>query len=438
MWLHDKTIRNTRPGPKLQKLSDGDGLYLFVQPSGAKWWRFRYVFNDREKMLSVGVYPRITLAEARSRREELRKQIAKGIDPSAERKAQKRSRATTFEAIAREWWEKRRHTWSEEYAKVVITRFEQGVFPLIGSNPINALVAADFLDCLQRLEKRGVIETAHKVQGKCSEVMRYAVATRRADRDPVIDLKGALTPVKRKHYASITYPSEVGALLRTIDGYKGKSTIVHCALRLLPLVFVRSSELRYARWEEFDLDHAQWKIPAERMKMDIPHIVPLSKQSLAILRELHPYTGPTGYLFPSIRSFSRPISENTINAALRRMGYTKDEMTGHGFRSMASTLLNEQGWNADAIERQLAHCEENEVRAAYNYAQHLPERRKMMQAWADYLEGLRDGKKADAEADVSDRAHDPKESKERGGRRRDRQSRVRRRVARQFEREARE
>jgi len=213
------------------------------------------------------------------------------------------------------------------------------------------------------------------------------IATRRGP-------QGALPPVKHRHYATITYPSEIGGLLRAIDGYQGKSRVVQAALRLLPLVFVRSSELRYATWEEFDLDDGQWKIPAERMKREFPHIVPLSKQAVAVLRELHPFTGPDGLVFPGVRSAAQPISENTVNAALRRMGFTAEEMTGHGFRSMASTLLNEQGWEPDAIERQLSHIDENEVRAAYNYAQYLPVRRKMMQAWADYLDTLRGEQKS--------------------------------------------
>jgi integrase len=389
MRLSDTMIRKTAPGPKPQKLSDGDGLYLLVQPNGARWWRMRYHVNGREKMLSVGTYPEVSLQAARRRRFEIREQVAEGIDPSQERKAEKASRATTFELVTREWWERRKHLWSEEYASAVITRFEQDVFPVIGTKPVKSLTAADFLDCLEKMQKRGVLETAHKVKGKCSEVMRFAVATRRADRDPLNDLKGALPPVKSRHHASIVYPSQVGALLRAIDGYQGKSRVVLAALKLLPLVFVRSSELRYATWEEFDLDGAQWKIPAERMKIANPHIVPLSRQAVSILRELHPFTGPGGLVFPGIRSAVQPLSENTLNAALRRLGYTKDEMTSHGFRSMASTLLNEQGWPPDAIERQLAHCEENGVRAAYNYAEYLPQRRQMMQAWADYLDGLR-------------------------------------------------
>lgn len=389
MRLTDTLIRKTPAGPKPVKLADGDGLYLVVQPNGSRWWRMRYFFAGREKMLSVGTYPEISLKDARARRFEIREQVAKGIDPSQERKAEKESRATTFELVAREWYEKRKHLWSEQYAGAILTRFEQDVFPVIGDKPVRTVGAADFLDCLEKMQKRGVLETAHKVKGKCSEVMRYAVATRRAARDPIADLRGALPPVKPRHHAALIYPSEVGALLRAIDGYQGKSRVVVAALKLLPLVFVRSSELRYAMWEEFDLDAGQWRIPAERMKVSNPHIVPLSRQAVAILHELHPFTGPTGLVFPGIRCGARPLSENTLNAALRKLGYAKDEMTSHGFRSMASTLLNEQGWSPDAIERQLAHCEENGVRAAYNYAEYLPQRREMMQAWADYLDCLR-------------------------------------------------
>lgn len=393
MRLNDTIVRSAKPESKQRKLFDGGGLYLLVKPNGARWWRMKYYFAGIEKMHSIGVYPAVSLKLARKRRDEVREQITLGIDPASKRKADKRARANTFEAITREWCGRRQKNWSREYSTGVMTRFEQDVFPLIGSKPVNTLGAADFLDCLERMQKRGVLETAHKVRAKCSEVMRYAVATRRADRDPIVDLKGALPPVKHKHYASITDPKQVGGLLRAIDGYQGKSHVVRAALRLLPLVFVRSVELRHATWNEFDLDGAQWKIPAERMKMKDPHIVPLARQAIVVLRELEPFTGPHGYLFPAVRTTARPISENTINAALRRLGYSKDEMTGHGFRSMASTLLNEQGWKPDAIERQLAHGEEDDVRAAYNYAEYLPERRKMMQSWADYLDALRADRK---------------------------------------------
>ncbi len=393
MYLTDSIIKTTRPTDKPQRLMDGDGLYLLVQPTGSLWWRLRYYVEGKERLMSLGTYPEVTLKQARERRHGIRSQVANGEDPAEKLKVAKRRLGMTFELVSREWWEKRKHLWKGKYGEVILIRLEKDIFPYIGNRPIHKLDAADFLECFERMEKRGVLETAHKVKTKCSKVMRYAVATRRAERDPIVDLKGALTPVKRKHYATIVSPPLVGELLRNIDGYHGKSRVVHCALRLLPLVFVRSSELRYARWEEFDLDAAQWKIPAQRMKVPVPHIVPLSRQAVSVLKELLPLTGPDGYLFPSIRSAARPMSENTVNAALRNMGYASDEMTGHGFRSMASTLLNEQGWAVDAIERQLAHTEQNEVRAAYNYAEYLPERRQMMQAWADYLDSLRAPKK---------------------------------------------
>ena len=285
----------------------------------------------------------------------------------------------------------RKAIWSTDYAQNIARRLEQHVFPWIGSKPIKDLTAADVLEALQRVEKRGKSETAHRTRANCGDVFRYAVATRRAERDPTVDLKGALAPVQSKHYPSVKRPEQVGQLLRAIEGYDAKALWVTSALRLLPMVFVRPGELRLARWEEFDLDRAEWRIPAERMKMRSPHIVPLATQAVGILRELNPVTGPNGCVFPSIRSSARPMSENTVNAALRRLGYTAAEMTGHGFRSIASTLLNEQGWNSDAIERQLSHGERDKVRGAYNFAEYLPERRKMMQAWADYLVRLKEG-----------------------------------------------
>lgn len=389
MPLNERVIRSIKPTLKPKKLSDQGGLYLLIQPSGSRWWRVRYRFEGREQLLSVGTFPTVSLDDARCRRDEIRWQVSRGIDPSAKRKADKAASASTFEDVAREWWKKRRHLWKGKYSGVILKRFERYIFPYIGKRPIGRLSAADFYECLESMEKHGVLETAHKMRSKCSAVMRYAVATRRAERDPVVDLRGALAPVKPVHYAAITVPAEVGRLLRAIDGYCGKSHVVHCALKLLPLVFVRSAELRYANWSEIEFDSATWRIPASRMKRPLPHLVPLSSQALRILKELRALTGADRFIFPGLRSVSRPISENSINAALRTMGYSREEMTGHGFRSMASTLLNEQGWSPDAIERQLAHLEPNDVRAAYNYAQYLTERRRMMQAWADYLDALR-------------------------------------------------
>jgi integrase len=387
--LTDSAIRSAEPGPKPYKMYDADGLFLVVTPSGGRWWRFKYMFERREKQLSLGTYPDVPLKRAREKRDEARRLVADGLDPAAQRRAERRALVSSFEAVALEWLEQKTPTWTPDYATIVRRLLERDVFPWIGSRPVATLHAADVLDCLRRIQRRGALETAHRARANCSQILRYAVATRRAERNPIVDLHGALPPVRSRHHASITEPAKVGELLRAIDGYRCKSISVSCALRLAPLVFTRPGELRWATWEEINLDGAEWRIPAERMKMRSPHVVPLSRQAVEIFREIHAYSGPTGYVFPSIRSFTRPISENTVNAALRRLGYTTDEMTGHGFRSIASTLLNEHGWNPDAIERQLAHGEQNGVRAAYNYAEHLPLRRQMMQAWADYLDTLR-------------------------------------------------
>lgn len=336
------------------------------------------------------MYPDVSLKVARERRDDMRKQLANGIDPSVKRRAEKAAGADSFEAVAREWFEKFSANWAETHSNKIIRRLEKDVFPWLGSRPVGQITPPDLLACLRRIEARGALDTAHRAHQNCGQILRYAIATGRAERDPAADLRGALPPVNGGHFASITDPAGIGALLRALDGYEG-TLVARCALRFAPLVFVRPGELRKAEWSEFDLGNAEWRIPAERMKARVLHIVPLSAQAVAIMRELEPLTGSGRYVFTSLRTSSRPMSENTINAALRRLGYSGDQMTGHGFRSMASTLLNEQGWNRDAIERQLAHGERDEVRAAYNYAQHLPERRKMMQSWADYLDGLRTG-----------------------------------------------
>jgi integrase len=351
------------------------------------------LFEGREKLLSLGTYPDTPLGKARDKRDAARRLLADGIDPSAHRKATKAAKSdeNSFEGVAREWHVKQLRKWTEDHANRILRRLEADVFPWLGRKPVGQVTAPELLTVLRRIEARGVIETAHRARADCSKVFRYAIATGRAERDSAADLRGALPPVVTNHHASITEPRKVADLLCDISAYEG-SFITRCALRLAPLVFVRPNELREAKWPEFDLDARDWRIPAERMKSRAPHIVPLSKQAVAILRELHPLTGSDQYLFPSVRSTKRPMSDNTINAALRRLGYAKDEMTGHGFRSMASTILNEQGkWNPDAIERQLAHGERDKVRGAYNYAEYLPERRKMMQAWADYLEALENG-----------------------------------------------
>lgn len=391
MPLTDVAVRTAKPTSKPVKMYDEGGLFLIVTPSGGKWWRFKYRIDGKEKLLSLGTYPDVSLKDARIKRDEARKQVAADIDPSQHRKAKKaakvESAANSFEVVAREWFGKYQSIWVASHADKIIRRLEKDIFPWIGNRPISEITAPELLSALRRIEQRGAIETAHRAQQNCGQVFRYAIATGRAERDPTADLKGALPPAAVKHHASITDPKAIGALMRSINGYEGQPT-TRCALRLAPLVFVRPSELRKAEWTEFDLEKAEWRIPAARMKMREQHIVPLSTQAIEVLKELHRFTGSGRFVFPGARTNGRPMSENTVNAALRRLGYGTDDMTGHGFRSMASTLLNEQGWNKDAIERQLAHAERDSVRAAYNYAEHLPERKKMMQAWADYLDSL--------------------------------------------------
>jgi integrase len=390
--LTDKAIQAAKPKARPYKLADGEGLTLLVKPIGSKLWRFRYRHEGREKMLGFGSYPDTSAKLAREKREQARKLLAQGLDPSGTRQAEKAARNNTFEAIAREWLTLQQERLAPAtYAKAVWT-LETLVFPHLGTRPIDRITAADVLRVLKRIEGRGLRETAHRTRQRISQVCRYAVVTERAQHDVTLNLRGALAAVVSTNHAAITEPAKIGELMRSIDSYKGQAT-TWCALRIAPLVFVRPGELRHAEWSEFDLDgdDPQWRIPAEKMKMRGQHIVPLSKQVVKILEELKALTGSGRYLFPALTTTRRCMSENTINLALRRMGYTNEEMTGHGFRSMASTSLNEQGWHPDLIELQLAHAERNSVRAAYNKAQRLPERRKMMQAWADYVDNLRAG-----------------------------------------------
>jgi len=377
---------------------DGRGLYVEISPSGGRWWRFKYRFGGKEKRLSLGVYPDVSLKDAREKLDEARKHLVGGRDPGALRKATELTAtdetAVTFEVIAREWFALNSRKWAPSHGDRIIRRLELNIFPWLGTRPIQDIKASELLATLRRIEGRGAHETAHRALQNCARIFRYAVVIDRTDRDIARDLAGALAPVLEQHHASITDPRGVGALLRAIKGYQG-SVVTKCALRLAPLVFVRPGELRKAEWSEFDLAKSEWRIPAMRMKMKAPHLVPLSRQPVAILDELRPLTGSGRLVFPGEIDKNRPMSDNTILSALRRLGYATTEMTGHGFRSMASTLLNEQGWNADAIERQLAHAERNAIRAAYNYADYLPERRKMMQEWADYLDRLSLGSKQD-------------------------------------------
>ena len=396
MSLTDKAIRNAKPRAKSFKLTDGAGLYLEVMPNGSRYWRMRYRIAGKDTRVAFGVYPSVSLAEARERGDDLRRALRDGRDPSAERRAAKvravLSGESTFEGIARQWLAGQKKSMAPmTYAKAERT-LEAKAFPWIGARPIAEIDAPEVLAVLKRIEGGGARETAHRVKARIGQVFRYAIAHGMATRDPSADLRGALAPVVSRSHAAVTDPAAVGELLRALDDYQGQLA-TRCALRLAPLLFVRPGELRHAEWAELDLDAALWRIPAGKMKMREPHTVPLSTQALAILRELQPLTGRGRYLFPGLRTASEPMSENTINAALRRMGFDKDTMTGHGFRAMASTRLNELGWAPDVIERQLAHADRNKVRAAYNRAQYMAERQKMMQAWADYLDGLRAGGK---------------------------------------------
>jgi integrase len=391
MALSDIKVKNAKPFEKPYKLSDEKGLYLLVNPNGAKYWRFKYRFDGKEKLLSLGIYDDVSLAKARSKRDDARKLLADKIDPGLVKQTEKRTRqavlANSFEIIGREWHNKFSPKWTPKHGQRILSCLVKDIFPWLGNRPISEITAPEILTTLRRIENRGAIETAHRIQQNCSQIFRYAIATGRAERDPAMDLKGAIPPAKKRHYATITAPHAIGELMRSIQDYHG-SFITKCALQLAPLLFIRPGELRHLEWSEISIDNAEIRIPKEKMKARAPHIVPLSSQAVKIIKELHPLTGQYKYLFPSGRSSKRAMSENTINGALRRLGYTKEEITSHGFRSMASTILNEQGWNRDAIERQLAHAERNNIRAAYNYAEYLPERRKMMQHWANYLEKL--------------------------------------------------
>ena len=392
MPLTDTAIRAIKPTSKTAKYFDGGGLYLEVAPSGGKWWRLKYRFQGKEKRISLGTYPTIGLKEARERREDTKKILANGIDPSAQRQAIKASITSidqdSFEVVTREWFDKHVVNLAPSYSKKVRSLFERQIFPVLGAKPIAEVEPTDVLSAARHVEQTGAIETAHRLIQICGQVFRYAIATGRTKYDVSTGLHAALPKVNVKHMATLTDKKRIGQLLRAIDAYGGFFP-VRCALKLAPLLFVRPGELQKAEWAEFDLPAAEWRLPASKMKMRQRHIVPLSRQALSVLAELQAYTGNGQFLFPSIRTTTKPIALESMLVAIRSMGFTQDEMTMHGFRGMASTLLNEMGYNRDWIERQLAHGERDHVRAAYNYAEHLPERRQMMQEWADYLDEMK-------------------------------------------------
>lgn len=393
MPLTDMKVKAAKPQAKEYKLSDGGGLYLLVTPTGGKLWNLKYRFGGKEKRLSFGAYPVISLADARQRREVAKKLLANDTDPSETKKAQKATQGeldvNSFEVVAREWHSKFAHTWVASHAQHKLERLEKNVFPWIGKLPIKEITAPDVLAVLRRMESRNILDTAHRVRFECGAIFRYAIATGRAVRDPSADLKGALPPVKNGHHAAPTDPKVVAPLLRAIDEFQG-SFIVKCALQLAPMLFVRPGELRAAEWSEIDFDSAEWNIPAQKMKMKIAHLVPLPRQAIEILEALRPLTGHSRYVFPGHRSPLRCMSDNALNAALRRMGFEKSEITTHGFRAMARTILDEVlQVRPDFIEHQLAHAVKDPNGRAYNRTAHLVERKKMMQLWGDYLDGLK-------------------------------------------------
>jgi len=400
--LTDTAIRKAKPADKARKLADGGGMYLLIKPDDGRYWRMDYRFGGKRKTLALGVYPTVTLADARQRREDARRLLANGTDPGEVRAAEKAAAAVaaalsvdTFEAAARHWLKKREASGDTAETTLVKDRWrlETYLYPVIGARPIAEITARELRDTLRPIEESGKQETASRVKITAGQVFRWAVLEGMAETDPTAPLRGLFTTPTPTHRAALTDPAKIGELLRAIDRFTGRLTTLS-ALKLAPLTFVRPGELRKAEWSEFDLDGGIWRIPAASMKMKAAHLVPLSAQAVEVLRDLHPLTGSGVLVFPAIGTSGKPMSENTVNQALRRLGYAKDEMTGHGFRSMAATRLNEMGWNADAIERQLAHAESNKVRAAYTHAaQYLDERTRMMQAWADYLDGLRHGAK---------------------------------------------
>ena len=384
--LTDKAIIQAKPKEKVYRLSDniGNGLSLEVAPEGGKRWRFRYRFQGTPKMISLGTYPLVPLKEARDKATESKKKVEQGIDPAIKQNVTHNE--NTFQAVAKEWFDRFTHTATPRYSAEVWSRLERDVFPFIGSKPLTDIDAPTVLALLRRTEERGIVITTHKIKSHISQIFKYAIACGLAYADPSRDLAPALMNRVSKPMPAIIEPKEVGKLMVAISGYA--KPVVRSALLLAAMTFVRPGELRKAEWAEFDMDAAEWRISADKMKMKRPHIVPLSTQVLEVLRKLQPITGHSMYLFPSIRTDARPMSDMTVNAALRTLGFSNEEMTGHGFRAMANSLLAEQGWSVDAIERQLAHIEGNKIRAAYHRSEHLEERRRMMQAWSDYLDGL--------------------------------------------------
>ena len=385
--LSNASIRTAEPRDKAFKLFDTDGLFLLVRPSGERDWRMTYRVQGHETLLSLGPYPTVSLSQARLKLKRAKQRLLEGADPSVERRTEKGTSDDSFEAIARDWFAIQSARWLPGHADKIIRRLERDIFPWIGKRPVKTLKPAHLLACLKRIEARGNLETARRASQNICRVFRFAIASRRCAHDPCAALQGALLPTNQKRQGSIADPKEFGQLLRAIDAYSG-SHAVRTALALAPLVFVRPGELRAAEWSEFHIGAQEWRIPGARMTAGIPHIVPLSKQALALLKDIQPATGNGKYVFPSPRSWTRPLSNVALLAALRRMGYEQGTLTVHGFRATAATLLKERGFNRRYIEKQLAPGKRRQVRG-YNYAAFLPQRKVMMQEWADYLDLLR-------------------------------------------------
>ncbi len=393
MPLTNIDAKNAKPKDKTYRLSDERGMYLEITKTGGKYWRLKYRYGGKEKRLALGVYPEITLKKARDLRDKARLQLKDGIDPSAYKRATKGTQsdqaANSFQVVATEWYAKEKPHWSESHAKRVLRAMERDLFPYLGKRPIIEITAPELLTALRRVESRGAIETAHKVKQVAGQVFRYGVATGRAERDPSGDLRGALSKQVTKHLASITDPKQVGHLLVAMDGYQGGPT-VRAALSLSPLLLCRPGELRHMEWAEINWEDKRWEISAAKMKMKMPHIVPLSKQALEVLLELQLLTGQGKYVFPNPRGASRPLSENGVRVALRTLGYDKETITPHGFRAMGRTILDEVlGYRIEWIECQLAHAVRDANGRAYNRTTYLKQRREMLQKWADYLDSLR-------------------------------------------------
>ncbi len=391
MALTNTAVSNAKPREKQYRLTDAQGMYLLVTPAGAKYWRLDYILNGKRKTFAIGKYPTINLKTARKKRDHAKSLVADGIDPVQYRKASKKHRnrevTNSFETISTEWFVLQNKTWTHGHARTVKGRLERDITPWLGSRPMEEITAPDILTVLRRIEARGAGETAHRCKTIISQVFRYAIATGAADRDPAADLRGALAPTRSKRMAAITDPVKTGELMRAIKGYQG-DIITRCALLLSALTFCRPGEIRHAEWDEIHLKKKEWQIPAGKMKSRRDHTVPLSDQAVQVLQDIQPLTSEGKYVFPSLRTGDRPMSNNTVLAALRRMGFTKEEMTPHGFRSMASTLLHENNFQPEIIELQLAHARKDQVAAVYDRSRRLPERKEMMQWWGDYLDRL--------------------------------------------------